>query len=137
MAEESAAARSEAQLSSLLDGEVPASAQYPRSGPTIPAEAWRQLLDGGWSVVDHFDRNGRRFWIARENSPTEAAARSLNGVERSVVSYLVRGVSQKRIAVELRLAESTVSKHAATARSKLGLKTCAELIELCATLCGG
>jgi DNA-binding NarL/FixJ family response regulator len=136
MAADSAVAHGEAPLASSLDGDAPASAQYPKTGPSVPAEAWRQLLDGGWSVVERFDRNRRRFWIARENSPAEASARCLNRLERSVVSYLVGGVSQKRIAVELRIAESTVSKHAATARSKLGLKTCAELIELYATLCG-
>jgi DNA-binding CsgD family transcriptional regulator len=136
MVAELAVALGEAEPSSAFDGDAPASAHYSRSAPMLPAEAWRQLLDGAWSVVERFDRNGRRFWIARESSPAEAEKRCLNELERSVVSYLVGGASQKRIAVELRIAESTVSKHAATARSKLGLRTCAELIELCGTLGG-
>lgn len=135
MVAELAAALGEAELTSAIDGDPPASAQYSRSSAMAPAEAWRQLLDGCWSVVERFERNSRRSWVARENSPAEAKKRGLSRVERSVVSYLVAGISQKRIAVELRIAESTVSKHAATARSKLGLKTCAELIELHATLC--
>lgn len=98
------------------------------------ARAWGELLDGLWSVVERFDRERRRFWIARKNPAPVAEQHCLNGVERRVVMQLVNGASQKRIAVELGLAESSVSKHAAAARNKLGLRTSAELIELYATL---
>lgn len=105
--------------------ELPAAAE-----PVSGSQAWRELLDGLWCLVDRFDRKGRRFWIARQNPLALAGKRRLVAVERRVVNQLVSGVPQKRIAFELGLAESTVSKHAATARNKLGIKTCAELIEL-------
>jgi DNA-binding CsgD family transcriptional regulator len=102
--------------------------------PEAALAAWRALVDGRWTLVERFDSDGRRFWIARENEPQVVALRRLSELERRVVGYLAVGHAQKLISYELGLNESTVSKLASSARQKLGVKTRAELIELHAAL---
>lgn len=91
---------------------------------------WQAFLDGEWSVIERFDSDDNRYWVAVENDSETAAAKRLTALERRVVDILATGRAQKLIAYELRVRESTVSKLAASARAKLGLKHRAELVEL-------
>ncbi len=93
-------------------------------------ELWTALVSGRWSIVDRFDTDGRRFFLAWRNDPAVPTSRELTPRELQVASYAALGHSNKLIAYSLGLSESTVATHLTTARTKLGLRTRLELIEL-------
>jgi DNA-binding NarL/FixJ family response regulator len=107
-----------------------------RADPELALKTWQALADGRWSVVERFDGDGRRHWIARENLPPTIAERRLTDLERRVVGYVAGGHSQKLIAYDLGLSEGTISKQVTSACDKLGLGR-AELVELYLTLTDG
>lgn len=82
---------------------------------------WRALVTGRWSLLDHFDRDGKRFFIAVRNAPVVSGAEALSERERQVVAFARLGHSNKLIAYELGLQPSTVSSHLSRAAKKLGI----------------
>jgi DNA-binding CsgD family transcriptional regulator len=95
---------------------------------------WRAVMDGRWSLVDHFERDGRRYLVARANSPDRPAPRTLTERERAVVHLVGRGKPNKLVARELGLAQSTVASHLTTALRKLGLGSRTELAGVLSSL---
>jgi DNA-binding CsgD family transcriptional regulator len=91
-------------------------------------ELWRALVSGQWSLVDHVERDGRRFVLARRNEPCARDPKALSGLERSVAAYAIQGQTNKYIAYLLGIAPSTVSSHLASACRKLGVVSRYELI---------
>jgi DNA-binding CsgD family transcriptional regulator len=102
-----------------------------RSHPEQAVAAWHALVAGRWSLIDFFDSDGRRFFIARRNDPSARALSDLTLRERQVVSYACLGHSNKLIAYELGLSPSTVATNLARATAKLGARSRAELIRTC------
>jgi DNA-binding NarL/FixJ family response regulator len=98
-----------------------------RSDPDEAVEMWRALVDGRWSIVDRFDRDGRRFLIAHENEPQALEPRALTPRERQVVTFAAMGHSNKLIAYELGLATGAVGRYLAVAMKKLGLRARVDL----------
>lgn len=92
-------------------------------------EVWQGLLSGRWSVVDRFDRDGRRYYVAWRNE-TDAPEASLTPGEAAVVAALGLGHSNKVIAYELGISESTVARRLASATVKLGVRSRADLVRL-------
>jgi DNA-binding CsgD family transcriptional regulator len=80
---------------------------------------WRGLVAGRWSLVEHFERDGRRYFLARKNDPAVSADLALSERERQVLGYSELGNSNKLIAYSLGLSASTVSSLLARARQKL------------------
>lgn len=95
---------------------------------------WEGLVAGRWSLVDHFDSDGRRYLMAHRNDPDAPDLRGLTLRERQVVGYAGAGHSNKIIAYELGLTLSTVAGHLARARAKLGLPSLAAIREMLAVL---
>ncbi|HWB78215.1 MAG TPA: LuxR C-terminal-related transcriptional regulator [Nannocystaceae bacterium] len=91
---------------------------------------WRGLVEGTWSLVDRFDRDGRRYFVAHRNDPRLAAPALLSERERQVAAYAALGYSNKLIAYTLGLAPSTVSSHLRRAMQRLGCETVAELVRV-------
>jgi DNA-binding NarL/FixJ family response regulator len=91
-----------------------------RSDPDEAVEVWRGLIAGRWSLVDHYDSDGRRYIVAHRNDPATPDPRALTERERQVVAYAALGQSNKLIAYELGLSPSTVGVLLARARAKLG-----------------
>lgn len=98
-----------------------------RAEPDAALETWRGLISGRWSLVDHFDRDGRRYVVAQRNDP-QVDPQGLTLRERQVVAYAAMGHSNKLIGYELGLSPTTVATHLMNAASKLGTKSRAELI---------
>jgi DNA-binding CsgD family transcriptional regulator len=98
--------------------------------PEAAIDLWRALVEGRWSMIDRFDSNGRRLFVARRNDPAARGPRGLTARERQVVGYAALGHSNKLIAYELGLAESTVANHLTDAQLKLGVRTRTELIQI-------
>ncbi|MBI5489160.1 MAG: helix-turn-helix transcriptional regulator [Deltaproteobacteria bacterium] len=101
-----------------------------REDPDEAVGVWRALVAGRWSLVDHFDHDGRRFLIARRNDPQSRAPVDLTLRERQVLGYACLGHSNKLIAYELGLSPTTVSTHLARSAAKLGADSRAALIRL-------
>lgn len=102
--------------------------QLRRRDPDEAVSVWRGLVDGRWSLVDHFDRDGRRYLIARQNAPTAPPNPALSERERVVVGLAALGRSNKLIAYELGIADAAVSMALSRAAKKLGVSSRAELV---------
>lgn len=86
-------------------------------------ELWQGLQARRWTLVDQFERDGRRYYVARPNQPEGApsdALASLTERERQAVALLAMGRSNKAIAYELGIAPSSVSTLLARAVAKTG-----------------
>ncbi len=89
---------------------------------------WTGLAEGRWSLVDRFDRDGRRYYLARPNLP-DAAHDLLAPREAQVAHAAALGHSNKHIAYELGISISTVATHLKSAARKLGVSSRVELIQ--------
>lgn len=101
-----------------------------RADPDEALTLWQGLVAGRWSLVDHFDRDGRRFVVARENAPDVGARPSLTERECQAIAYAALGHSNKMIAYHLGISATSVASRLASACRKLRVATRARLIEL-------
>ncbi|MBX7193880.1 MAG: LuxR C-terminal-related transcriptional regulator [Sandaracinaceae bacterium] len=97
------------------------------TGSADALEAWRAMVAGRWTLVERFEADGRRFLVARPNSPRPKAYVGLSSAETTCALYASMGHSGKLIAYELGIGESTVSAHIHSALRKLGLRSRAQL----------
>jgi DNA-binding NarL/FixJ family response regulator len=88
------------------------------------------LVEGRWTLLEHFDRGGRRYLVARRNEPRVRGTLALSPREEQVAGYAALGHPVKLIAYELGLSSSTVSEHLQSAMHKLGIETRAELAKV-------
>ena len=98
--------------------------------PEAATEAWTALVLGRWSLIERFERDGRRYIVARRNEHSLPDPRALTPRERAVVHLAALGKSNKLIAYELGLGESTVGTHLSQAMRKLGTRSRIDLIQL-------
>jgi DNA-binding CsgD family transcriptional regulator len=105
-----------------------------REDPHAATEAWRALVTGRWSLVDRFDRDGRRYLVARPNEIHVPDPRALSTRERAVAQLAALGKPNKLIGYELGIAPSTVANHLAAAARKLGARSRSELVTLVARM---
>lgn len=91
-------------------------------------ELWQALVAGRWTLVDHVDTDGKRYFIARKNDPEVARHHALTRRERQVVGFAALGHSNKLIAYEMGLSTSAVAVYLDIAMEKLGVTSRARLI---------
>ncbi len=101
-----------------------------RADPEEALRLWRGLVDGTWSLVDHVESDGRRFFLARRNPPGAADPKALSSRERDILALAALGHSNKYVGYLLGLAPSTVAGHLAAAQRKLGLGSRSDLISV-------
>jgi DNA-binding CsgD family transcriptional regulator len=89
---------------------------------------WKGLVAGRWTLVDQFDHDGRRYVVAKKNSPEVRPWASLTRRESEVVTYAAHGQSQKTIAYLLGLSVASVSAHLSRAAGKVGARSRLELV---------
>jgi len=87
-------------------------------------ELWRAFISGHYSLVESFDRAGRRTILALR---VRSDLRALGASEAAVARLAARGWSNKAMASELGLASSTVARQLAKALRKLGCSNRTEL----------
>jgi DNA-binding NarL/FixJ family response regulator len=88
---------------------------------------WEGLVRGRWSLVDHFDGDGRRFVVAHRNCPESSDPRGLASRERDCAELLGRGFAPKEIAYGMGLSATTVHHTLMRAKQKLGFQSQTEL----------
>ncbi|MET0791742.1 MAG: LuxR C-terminal-related transcriptional regulator [Polyangiaceae bacterium] len=98
-----------------------------RSSPERALELWRGLVAGQWSLVDHWEQDGRRYLAAYSNRTGLRDPRALTTTEQSVLRYLAFGATNKDASYALGLPEKTVSKSVTQILRKLGLKSRVDL----------
>lgn len=91
-------------------------------------KAWRDLVSGRLRIIQRFDKDGRRYVVARRSKGTKLRGVQLTERELSVVERRVGGAPLKDIAAALGVSISTVAKSLKRALGKLGLENQAELI---------
>lgn len=110
-----------------------------REAGTDPERAlahWKAMVEGRWTLVERFESDGRRIFVARPNEPATHRQNGLTDAERKVVALAALCHPLKLIGYELGFAESHVSRVLASALTKLGVRSRAELIELHGALVG-
>lgn len=100
-----------------------------RSDPDQVLSSWRELVAGRWSLVDRFERDGRRYVVAVANPAVEHDLRRWTAQERAVASLVAHCASNKLIAAELGISEGTAAAHVASLRRKLGAPSRAVLVD--------
>jgi DNA-binding CsgD family transcriptional regulator len=107
------------------------------STPTLsPGEASvfrRELLRGEWSLLDHFDRDGKRYFTWTRDVERR---RALTRREQDVLARVARGQADRSIALELSCSPSTVATHRLRAMSKLGLSSRTLFSQILASVVG-
>jgi len=94
-------------------------------------ELWRTLVDAELTLLDHFERGGKRYIIAVANPHEELSqVIALPQREREVVVAAAAGRSNKLIAYELGIAHSTVRVLLARAAQRFHVKSRRELVSL-------
>jgi DNA-binding NarL/FixJ family response regulator len=92
-------------------------------------DLWPSIVSGAFSVVERFDSDGRRWFVAFENDATKDA-RALTRREIAIAEHLAKGASNKLIAHAQGITPGAVSAHVDAIRLKVGLQSRAELVEL-------
>lgn len=100
---------------------------HARAEPDEALELWQGLVSGRWSMVDHFDTDGRRYLVAHRNDIAAGDPRGLTPREQEVAELVGIGESGKAISYRLGISEAAVSAAVANAILKLGLGGRAEL----------
>jgi DNA-binding CsgD family transcriptional regulator len=104
--------------------------------PERALSSWRALVSARWSLVDHFERDGKRFIVAVSNAPAPPEVEQLTMRERSVIALAAQGHATRLVAYELGLSESTVRVLLMRAARKLGARTREKAISRYKTLTG-
>jgi DNA-binding CsgD family transcriptional regulator len=99
-----------------------------REEPERALAVWRALVESRWSLVDHFERDGRRYLLAQRNDPHAPPVALLTDRERQVVALAALGHANKAIAYELGITVSTVGVLLGRAARRLGVRSRRELI---------
>ena len=100
-----------------------------KDDPEEALRLWRAMVRGRWSLVDWFDTDGRRFVLAKPNTPNLGDPRGLTEREHQVVTYGARGESSKLIGYRLGISPQRISKLLREGMHKLGVKTQPQLVE--------
>jgi DNA-binding CsgD family transcriptional regulator len=103
-----------------------------RAEPDQALTDWKVLVMARWSLIDQFERDGRRYVVAYENQPSGAGPDALTAREKQVVGHALLGHHNKLIAYELGISHSTVRVLLARAAKRLRVNTRAELLAACA-----
>ena len=90
-------------------------------------EVWKGLVAGRWSLVDHFDTDGKRLLLAIKNSATVDKRADLTARERRVCALVAMGHRDKEIAYMLGLTLASITASMHRARRKLGVRSRTEL----------
>lgn len=89
--------------------------------------AWTALVQGRWSLVDHFDTDGRRYLLARRNPVVNDGPAALSERQRQILALRAAGHPLKMIAYELGFSISTVALDLSRGLRALGLRSADEL----------
>ena len=100
------------------------------SEPERALDEWKGLVSARWSLVEHFESDGKRYILACENGSHVTGPALLSEREQQVLAYSSLGHASKLIAYELGISDSTVRVHLARATEKLGARSRKEAVAI-------
>lgn len=100
--------------------------------PEAVLENWRPLVSARWTLIEHFESDGKRYVLARANEPVPGDEEILTPRERQIVALAATGRHSKLIAYDLGVSDSTVRVLIARSMRKLGAKSRADLLRIAA-----
>jgi DNA-binding CsgD family transcriptional regulator len=95
-----------------------------------PTSRWQPRVRTRWTLVDRFTRGGARVLLARENQTELPCLQTLTEREQQVVASALTGKSNKEIAYELGISDSTTRVLLGRAYARLGVRSRKELFDL-------
>lgn len=98
---------------------------HPNGGPV---DSWREILAGCWTLLGHFRRGTRDYFVARRGDE----ANRLSAREREVITLAATGLSNKEIASALALTTGCVGAYLSAAMRKLGFTSRTNLVRFLA-----
>jgi DNA-binding CsgD family transcriptional regulator len=98
------------------------------SAPERALDEWKGLVAARWSLVEHFESDGKRYILACQNDPEVAGPSLLSQREQQVLAFAALGHHTKLIAYELGISDSTVRVLMSRATAKLGASSREEAI---------
>lgn len=101
-----------------------------RRDPDRVVAEWTGLIAARWSLVDHFESDGRRYLVARRNDLVDVGEAALSPRELQAVAFAALGHSNKLIGYEMGVSPLTVGALLHRAARKLGARSRAQLIQL-------
>jgi DNA-binding NarL/FixJ family response regulator len=104
--------------------------------PQAAIKEWQSVIAKRWTLVEHFENDGKRFVLAVDNRAKAPSLDLLSERERDVVLRALRGCNDKVIAFELGVAQSTVRVLWARAAAKVGARSRRHLLEKVASNIG-
>src|SRR5262249_2180953 len=120
-----------ARIASIQDGLARRDfARRSREDPEAALDAWQGLVDGQWSIVDHFDSDGKRFVLAMKNAPEVAPRADLSPQDRRIAALVAMGHRDKDVAYMLGITPGTVAASLRRIRTALGAKTRADIARI-------
>jgi DNA-binding CsgD family transcriptional regulator len=102
--------------------------QLRSSAPEDAVGGWKGLVDARWSLVDHFESDGKHYILAHQNDAVVEGPAQLSPREKQVLAFAALGHHSKLIAYELGISDSTVRVLLARASAKLGARNREEAI---------
>lgn len=105
-----------------------------RAQGEVSLSLWRSLVSERWTLVDTYERDAKRYVVARRNELRLLRPEALSPRERQVLGFAVLGDSNKLIAYELGISASTVRVLLHRAMGKLGCRSRPELLQRFAEL---
>jgi len=101
-----------------------------RRNVELATRQWKPLVLSRWSMLDEFDSDGRRYIVAVDNrAPTAGTQPALSEREHQVLTHALLGHTNKVIAYELGLSDSTVRVLFHRAALKLDAKNRRDTLE--------
>ena len=98
------------------------------SNPVRAVVPWKGAMAARWTLLEHFDSDGRRYILAREKDPDRSRQAALSPREREVLVHAALGQSNKEIAYALGIAHSTVRVLLVRAARRLDARTRTDLV---------
>lgn len=102
--------------------------QLRSSAPDDVVSGWKGLVHARWSLVDHFESDGKHYILAHQNEAVVEGPAQLSPREKQVLAFAALGHHSKLIAYELGISDSTVRVLLARASAKLGARNREEAI---------
>jgi len=93
-----------------------------------PLALWRKLVEGRWRLVERFERDGRRYYVAYENPPGTTPPTALGPKERLLAALVGSGQSAKAVGYALGVGPSALSTLLKATLAKLGLRSRTDLV---------
>ncbi len=103
-----------------------------RESPERALGLWRGLVAGRWSLVDHWEREGRRYVAAYPNRPGMRDPRAFSPTQQAVLRTLALGATTKEASYALGLSEKTVTGCVTQIMRRLRVRSRVELASMLA-----